>query len=227
MTLWILALLLFPGCTPSPHEEPATPGNQALLPEDPRLPMLDSTWQLLLDRLQSGQPASIVKPMLTDSSQQWLEDMENAAATETPEEVETRPFYEQMTILTYRMFDREGVLNGVYYDRLLQLVMGQNSTIVRKVKELELGPFEIRNDRGARGLATSPHVAILYFTWIDQCWKFDLLATMPIVLRGYETIGIKKDWATSKTALYLLEKSYRHQLKRDPDSTLFDPVPPM
>jgi len=106
---------------------------------------------------------------------------------------------------------------------MLSLVTGPNGVIQRAVN-LKLGPFEVKNDRGSVGLATSSKVPIILFTWDDSSWKLDLVATMPLITKGLETIGVKKDWSNTKLVLYLLEKEY-HYNYNNIDESLLEPVP--
>ena len=196
---------------------------ELLYSEEVKLAKLDSTFLDFLRRSEAGESPDSLKHLLTDESLRWLENMEYAASNEERAQLEMRPFNEIMTIVVYRMFAREGRLGGIYKDKMLYLAMGHDG-LLRKAMRLNLGPFEVKNDRGFRGLQSSFRVPILFFVWQDNLWKLDLIATMPVITRGIETIGVKKDWTPSKTVLYLLEKVYRNTLKQNPDETLLDPV---
>jgi hypothetical protein len=192
---------------------------------DSRLALLEATYEDLFSRIEAGQLSDSLKPFLTDSSLLWVDEMEVAAISESRNAVEARPFNELMTIILYRMLERDNRMVGFYKDRMLSLAIGKNG-VLRKIRALKLGPMEVRNLRGTRGLSSSPRVPIIYFTWIDGRWKLDLKATLPVITRGIETIGVKKEWSQSKTILYLLEKQYRNQLKVAPDESLLDPGSP-
>jgi hypothetical protein len=92
--------------------------------------------------------------------------------------------------------------------------------ILQWVPRRPWGPFDINHDRGTRGLAQSPKVPILIFDWDDAQWKFNLYQTIPLVVRGLETIGIKKEWTPSYTAIYLIEKAYHHRVWKIDESLL-------
>jgi hypothetical protein len=187
-----------------------------------RLVLLNQTFDRILNFNLQVEPLDSLKEMLTDESLYWLEAVENAALNEGKEQIEARPFHEILTIVTFRILERDKKLRGVYSDRLLHLALG-HAGLFSKVKSLELGEFEIKVDRGQRGLQASPKVPIIFFVWEDNRWKFDLYNTMPLVLRGVETIGIKKEWEPAYTVIYLLEKLYRRQLNFDIDETLLEP----
>jgi hypothetical protein len=106
---------------------------------------------------------------------------------------------------------------------MLFLATGRKGLVNRALR-LKLGPLEVKGDKGMRGLAASPKVPIIFFVWEDRRWKLDLITTMPVITRGFETIGVKKDWSNSRTVIYLLEKAFRYSLKTIPDDVLLDPV---
>jgi len=218
--LGILAISLFLvgcGATVAPR------GTELVYSDDVRLAKLDSTFLDLLRRSEVGESPDSLKHLLTDESLHWIDNMEYAAENEARTQLELRPFNEVMTIVSYRMFAREGRLGGIYKDKMLYLCTGHEG-LLQKALRLNLGPFEIKNDRGFRGLQTSSRVPILFFVWQDNLWKLDLVATMPVITRGIETIALKKDWSSSKTAVYLLDKVYHNTLKQNPDESLLDPV---
>jgi len=188
-----------------------------------KLALLDSTYQRLLALTAASANADTILFLLTDGSRDWLDTMERAALQAPREDVEKRPFHEIMTIVTYRLLLREHQFAGIADHRMLRLATGRHG-ILQVVAGLKLGDFEIRNDRGSRGLASSPKVPVLVFAWDDQHWKLDLVETLPLVTRGLETIGVKKDWTPAATVLYLLDKNY-HNVYRNVDESLLDPVP--
>jgi hypothetical protein len=161
--------------------------------------------------------------LLTDESRYWLENMERAALYEDSALVEQRPFHEILVIVTYRLLLRENVLAEYPDYKMLRFALGEMG-ILRRAKDLKLGPFEIKNDRGSLGLAQSPKVPIMVFRWDEHRWKFDLPESMQLLSRGLETIGVKKDWSNAKTAIYLLEKYYHNKFFYV-NETLMHPVP--
>jgi hypothetical protein len=134
-----------------------------------------------------------------------------------------RPFHEILVIVTYRLLLRENVLAEYPDYKMLRFALGEKG-ILRRAKDLKLGPFEVKNDRGSRGLAESPKVPIVIFKWDEMRWKFDLPESMQLLTRGLETISVKKDWSNAKTAIYLLEKYY-HNTFFNINESLLNPVP--
>jgi len=188
-----------------------------------RKQVLDVAWQNLLNiPAKTAVPDSVLL-MLTDNSRYWLESMEQAALYEDSALVVQRPFHEIMVLVTYRLLLRENVLAEYPDYKMLRFAIGEKG-ILHRAKDLKLGPFEIKNDRGSRGLAESPKVPIVIFKWDEMRWKFDLPESMQLLTRGLETIGVKKDWSNAKTAIYLLEKYY-HNVFFNINESLLSPVP--
>jgi len=184
---------------------------------------LEPAWQNLLSvPARTAAPDSVLL-MLTDNSRYWLENIERAALYEDSALVVQRPFHEIMVIVTYRLLLRENVLAEYPDYKMLRFALGEKG-ILRRAKDLRLGPFEVKNDRGSRGLAESPKVPIVIFKWDEMRWKFDLPESMQLLTRGLETIGVKKDWSNAKTAIYLLEKYY-HNVFFNINESLLSPVP--
>lgn len=219
-TFLVLLVVLIWGCAATTTTPPG-----AVVDPVEKQAKLEATFQEILDRIDRGEGPDSLKPLMTDQSVLWLEDMENVAEVEGREQLEQRPFYEIMTVASYRMMKREGSLVGVYKDKMLFLATGRKGLVNRALR-LKLGPLEVKGDKGMRGLAASPKVPIIFFVWEDRRWKLDLVTTMPVITRGFETIGIKKDWSNSQTVIYLLEKAFRYSLKTIPDDVLLDPVTP-
>ena len=184
---------------------------------------LEPAYQNLLNiPAKTAVPDSVLL-MLTDNSRYWLESIEQAALYEDSALIVQRPFHEILVIVTYRLLLRENVLAEYPDYKMLRFALGEKG-ILRRAKDLKLGPFEVKNDRGSRGLAESPKVPIVIFKWDEMRWKFDLPESMQLLTRGLETIGVKKDWSNAKTAIYLLEKYY-HNVFFNINESLLSPVP--
>jgi hypothetical protein len=188
-----------------------------------RLQALETAYErLLVVSAKTSAPDSVLL-MLTDNSRFWLENIEQAALYEDSSLVEQRPFYEVLTIVTYRLLLRENVLAEYPDYRMLRFAIGEMG-ILRRAKDLKMGPFEIKNDRGSRGLKESPRVPIMIFRWDEMRWKFDLPESMQLLSRGLATIALKKEWSNSKTAIYLLERYY-HNIFFNINENLLHPIP--
>jgi hypothetical protein len=188
-----------------------------------RMQALEAAYQHLLNISAKTYAPDSVLLLLTDNSRYWLESIEQAALYENGSLVEQRPFHEILIIVTYRLLLRENVLAEYPDYRMLRFAIGEKG-ILRRAKDLKLGPFEIKNDRGSRGLKESPKVPIMIFRWDEMRWKFDLPESMQLLTKGLATIGVKKEWSNAKTAIYLLEKYYRNTFFYI-DESLLNPVP--
>jgi len=216
LILLIPAVFLFSCASSQPQTETATDSEY-------KIQALESAYQNLLKiPAKTAAPDSVLL-LLTDNSRFWLESIEQAALYEDSSLVEQRPFHEILVIVTYRLLLRENVLSEYPDYKMLRFSLGEMG-ILRRAKDLKLGPFEIKNDRGMRGLAESPRVPIMIFRWDELRWKFDLPESMQLLTRGLATIGVKKDWSNSKTAIYLLQKYY-HNIFFSVNETLMHPVP--
>jgi len=185
--------------------------------------VLEAAYQNLINiSAKTAAPDSVLL-LLTDDSRYWLESIEQAALYEDSVLVEQRQFHEILVIVTYRLLLREHVLSEYPDYRMLRFALGEQG-ILRRSKDLKLGPFEIKNDRGSRGLRESPKVPIMIFKWDEMRWKFDLPESMKLLTRGLATIGVKKDWSNSKTAIYLLQRYY-HNIFFNINESLLNPVP--
>ncbi len=216
LILLILATSLFSCASSQPQTEIATDNEH-------KIQALEGAYQKLLSiPAKTATPDSVLL-LLTDNSRFWLESIEQAALYEDSSIVEQRPFHEILVIVTYRLLLRENVLSEYPDYKMLRFSLGEMG-ILRRAKDLKLGPFEIKNDRGTRGLAESPRVPIMIFRWDELRWKFDLPESMQLITRGLATISVKKDWSDSKTAIYLLQKYY-HNIFFNVNETLMHPVP--
>jgi len=188
-----------------------------------RMQTLEAAYQRLLNiSARTSAPDSVLL-LLTDNSRYWLEEIERAALYEDASLVEQRPFHEILIIVTYRLLLRENVLAEYPDYKMLRFALGEKG-ILRRAKDLKLGPFDIKNDRGSRGLKESPKVPIMIFRWDEMRWKFDLPESMQLLTKGLATIGVKKEWSNAKTAIYLLDKYYRNTFFYI-DESLLNPVP--
>jgi len=184
---------------------------------------LEAAYERLLNiSAKTSSPDSVLL-LLTDDSRFWLENIERAALYEDASLVEQRPFHEVLVIVAYRLMLRENVLSEYPDYRMLRFALGEKG-ILRRAKDLKLGPFEIKNDRGSRGLQESPKVPIMIFRWDEMRWKFDLPESMQLLTKGLATIGVKKEWSNSKTAIYLLDRYYRSTFFNI-DESLLNPIP--
>ncbi len=183
--------------------------------------MLESMFQNFLMAISEDTPADDLYAMLTDSSEYWLDTLEQHARTYGPEELDTCQFYEIYSILLYRLYEREHLWQ-VPEDRMLWLYMSK-AGIIHNFTKLKLGPMKIKNDRGSIGLAQSPEVPIMIFEWDDKSWKLDLVETVPLITKGLEATAVKKSWTNKKLALYWLDREYHMTYSRLDDS-LCEPI---
>ena len=228
MSLVIGACAFFSACAGSSAKNDAGTSESAeaknekvVLQESDKQAMLESMFRNLLSAIHEDTPADDLYAMLTDSSEYWLDTLENHARTYKPEDLDTCQFYEIYSILLYRLYEREHLWQ-VPEDRMLWLYMSK-AGIMHNFTKLKLGPMKIKNDRGSIGLAQSPEVPIMIFEWDDKSWKLDLVETVPLITKGIEATAVKKSWTNKKLALYWLDREYHMTYSRLDDS-LCEPI---
>ncbi|MBR2271204.1 MAG: hypothetical protein IJ912_02495 [Fibrobacter sp.] len=228
MALAIGACTFFSACAGSSAKNDAGSGESAevknekvVLQESDKQAMLETMFKEFLVAIRQDTPAEDLYAMMTDSSEYWLDTLENHARVYTPEDLDTCQFYEVYSILLYRLYEREHLWQ-VAEDRMLWLYMSK-AGIMRNFTKLKLGPMKVKNDRGSIGLAKSPEVPIMIFEWDDKSWKLDLVETVPLITKGIEATAVKKSWSNKKLALYWLDREYHMTYSRLDDS-LCEPI---
>lgn len=189
--------------------------------EQDKLAMLESMFDNFKAAVKSNVSADTLLNYLTDSSEYWLDTLENHAKTYNADALDTCMFYEAYAIILYRLFEREHLWE-MQDDRMLYLLLSK-SKFLDLVNRVNVGPFEVKNDRGSVGLAKSPKVPIMLFEWDDSAWKLNLVETLPLITKGIEATASKKSWTGAKLALYWLDKEYHMQYTRL-DESLFEPI---
>lgn len=179
---------------------------------------LEQMFQNFLTSVREGASAETLYDFLTDTSEYWLDTLENHARSYKPEDIDTCQFYEAYTIILYRLYEREHLWT-TEEDRMLYMMLSKSGMLDRLTR-LKLGPMKVKNDRGSIGLAKSPEVPIMIFEWDDQTWKLNLPETIPLITKGIESIAVKKNWTGKKLAMYWIEKEYHMTYSRLDDSLL-------
>lgn len=190
--------------------------------QEEKVLLLEKTFNEMLQAIGRGVAPDSLIPYITEESKFWLDDLEQVALTESKEMLSERPFHEILAVLNYRLIQREHLFTTENY-RMLYLITGKKG-LLELVTSLPLGPFEVKNDRGSLGLAKSPKVPVILFVWDDVSWRMDLKNSIPLITKGLESIGVKKNWTNAALAIYLLEKEFRYDY-RDIDESLLDPIP--
>ena len=227
MALAVGVSVLFSACAGSAKDEagldaPANVKNEkVVIQESDKQAMLETMFKNFLVAIHEDTPADDLYAMMTDSSEYWLDTLENHARVYRPEDLDTCQFYEVYSILLYRLYEREHLWQ-VSEDRMLWLYMSK-AGIMHNFTKLKLGPMKVKNDRGSIGLAQSPEVPIMIFEWDDKSWKLDLVETVPLITKGIEATAVKKSWSNKKLALYWLDREYHMTYSRLDDS-LCEPI---
>ena len=189
--------------------------------EADKLAMLGEMFDSFKAAVKNHASSDVLLEFLTDSSEYWMDELENHAKNYDSTALASCQFYEAYAILLYRLYEREHLWQVSDYRMLHLLLYG--SEFLNLVDRVNMGPFEVKNDRGSVGLATSPKVPIMLFDWDDTKWKLNLIETLPLITKGVEATAAKKKWSDVKLALYWLDKKYHMQYTRL-DESLFEPV---
>ena len=203
------------------EETAATRNAKVQAREADKLAMLGEMFDSFKASVKDNAPSDVLLEFLTDSSEYWINELENHAKSYDSTALDTCQFYEAYAILLYRLYEREHLWQVSDYRMLYLLLYG--SGFLDLVDRVNMGPFEVKNDRGSVGLASSPKVPIMLFDWDDTKWKLNLIETLPLITKGIEATAAKKKWTDVKLALYWLDKKYHMQYTRL-DESLFEPI---
>ena len=224
LALCLLSLALLSACAGHTAAQTSDAVTYAQTSEQ-KLQLLEKTYTEFIAKVEAEVPPEALLEFVTDSSFYWTDTLQRYAKEMSAEQVEQLPLGEMLAVLVYRVYDRERAwdpnMNEDY--RMFSLLTGK-SGLIRRMTNLKLGPFEIKKDRGSVGLATSPKVPVIIFAWDDISWKLDIKATLPLVTKGLESMGMKKEWSNKELALYLLEKEFHYTYTNIRfDDSLLDP----
>jgi hypothetical protein len=188
------ALLVFWGCGSS---SPPTP-------EDPAVKnSLEQFFLQFRQQVQAGNPDSLVKG-LSRETLFWLEDIRHAARTEAPRYLEARPFHEVLCVLALRVERR---LNPSFDDRapgLIQKLVVENHSVKRTLLKNDLGDPRVRGDEGEFGLREAPSVPVFFFMRENGAWKFNLVRSLPLILKGAESMARQRKPTRIEQAAFIL-----------------------
>ena len=228
LALLVSVFAIMAGCAGSsqgsagePTETAAVRDAKVKAQESQKLAMLEEMYELFKSSVKNRAPHDILLDFLTDPSEDWLNELESHAKSYDATAMDTCQFYEAYAIVLYRLYEREHLWTVPDY-RMLYLLL-YDSGFLEVVDHVKMGPFEVKNDRGSVGLASSPKVPIMLFNWDDTKWKLDLIETLPLITKGVEATAAKKNWTGAKLALYWLDKKYHLQYSRL-DESLFEPI---
>lgn len=149
---------------------------------------------------------------LTEESKLWLEDMLYASTTLYFDELETKEFHEQLTILGIRHAYMSQKLKVLDAPHVLQLLARQGPLKKALFMKGQTEPW-FENANAFKGLDKAPQVPVYFykqeFNYETQAyeWRLDLVRMFPIITRGIQTLAHKKKMAYPRAIRYLLEKA--------------------
>jgi hypothetical protein len=175
-------------------------------PPDPALKTsLDQFFLQFRLKVQEGAADSLPRE-LSRETLFWLEDIRRAARTEAPKTLSERPFHEILCILALRVERR---LDPAFDDRavgLLKKLVIENYPVRKTILKSDLGDARIRGQEGEIGLREAPSVPVFFFTRENEAWKFNMIRSLPLILKGAESMARQRKSTPLDQAVYVLEE---------------------
>lgn len=194
--LLALALGALAGCASS----------EPLPPEDPAARQeLDAFFLRFRQRVQENQADSLPH-YLSRESLDWIDDIRRASRTEPVAYLKDRPFFEILAILALRVERR---LDPAFDDRpatLLDKLVVQSGPVRKSLIKTELGESRVRGYTGTIGLREAPNVPVFHFIKEDGKWKFHLAKSLPLILKGAESLARQRKSERLDQAVFVLEQ---------------------
>jgi hypothetical protein len=156
-------------------------------------------------KAQAGEADSLVRD-LSRETLQWLEDVRYAARTEPEKNLAERPFHEILSILALRVQRR---LNPAFDDRaagLLRNLVLESGPVRKSLLKTDLGEGQVRGEEGTIGLSEAPAVPVFFFTRENGAWKFNLVRSLPLILKGAESMARQRKPTPLDQAVFVLEQ---------------------
>ena len=177
-----------------------------LPPEDPAARKdLDAFFLRFRQRVQADQTDSL--PLyLSRESLAWLDEIRRASRTEPAQYLRERPFHEILAILALRVERRA---NPSFDDRpvaLLQKLVVQNQPVRKTLIKTELGESRVRGNSGEIGVREAPNVPVFHFTRETAGWKFHLVESLPLILKGAESLARQRKSTRLEQAIFVLDQ---------------------
>jgi hypothetical protein len=150
--------------------------------------------------------ASLLYSSLSSDSKIWIDDIREATRTEPLSFLKNRPFYEVLSILALRIEQR------LYPEKKQDPVSILRRTVIeiwpikKSFLKYSLGEYKIYRDRAEVGLSKAPNTPVFFFTREKDSWKIDMVKTLPLILKGAESIARQKRQTVLEQAVYILEK---------------------
>ena len=165
---------------------------------------LDTFIFKLRNNIRKGNTDSLL-PMLAPDARSWLREMIWLSRDANREDLADRPFYEVLFTLALRVKQRQNP--GLHIDEAeaLKLMFTHGGPAYKAVIRNEFGPPTIRGYQAKMGVSQAPHVPIFYFTREGEQWKFDLVKSLPLVVRELESVARNRRDHVVDQAIWVLK----------------------
>ncbi len=190
VVLWLAACA---DSAPPPVEDPAA--KQAL----------EQTFLHFREKIQAGQGDSLPK-YLSQATLNWLDDMRRASRTEAPQYLQQRPFFEILCILALRIQRR---IEPTFDDRppsLLKKLVIDNYPVRKTILKSDMASPVLFGETAEMGLREAPNVPVFRFSREHGEWKFHLHESLPLILRGAESLARQRKSTPYDQAVLVLEQ---------------------
>lgn len=177
-----------------------------LPPEDPAARAeLDAFFLRFRQKVQRNEADSL--PLyLSRESLDWIDDIRRASRTEPENYLRDRPFFEILAILALRVERRT---DPGFDDRpasLLDKLVVQSWPVRKSLIKTDLGESSVRGAVGTIGLKQAPQVPVFEFVKEDGGWKFHLAHSLPLILKGAESLARQRKSERLEQAEWVLEQ---------------------
>lgn len=190
----------------------------AVLPgEQDQLASLHRLWEELGEATNSADTRRFTA-LLTQESADWLDTLVEGIERMPEEAIRARPFHEAFLVLGSRFLFRNQELESYHYDNVIAATLKERP-LHGLFSRGEFGNFWFENEEAWRGLARAGSVPLFFFRKENGRWRLDLIRTLPVVMRGLEAVGVKKNLAPADAVIYILDLHLRYSA----DASLLQP----
>lgn len=185
---------------------------------------VDSLHQYWITNLAQFDSTQIGKN-LSSQSNKWFEDVERSVKVDRKEDLQNKPFHHILSVLAIRMYLRADSLKDETAPAL-KVFLFNKGPIPKALQRIQWGPTRVEGYEASKGLKTSPNVGVLFYTFEEGVWKINMAKSLPLIMRGLETVGVKKGIKPLENSLFLLKMALATQSdsRLVADESLFDPL---
>ena len=166
-----------------------------------------------------------IRKNITNKSNLWFEEVERSVRFDRKAVLEKKPFHHILSVMAIRMYLRADSIQDEFAPALKVFLL-KNGAIPKTLQKIQWGPTRVEGYEASKGIKTSPNVGILFYTFEEGVWKVNFAKSLPLIMRGLETVGVKKGIPPLESALFLMNMVVGTQSdsRLVADESLFDPI---